>query len=256
MSGSNSICVATVLLETGILPMIEPVTELTLEAPGGLVRARAHCHEGKVERVEITNLKSFADKIGAVISVPGIGDLTVDTAFGGDSFVLVDADQLGLDPIPDNARRLAALGAVITDAANAQLGFTHPEMPDWNHISFCQFTWPVGVENGIKAGTNTVSIKPAKLDRSPCGTGTCARMAVMHARGALGVDEPFHSRSLIGSEFQGRVLGQSTIGDRPAIISQIAGTAWITGTHQHMLDPSDPWPQGYRLSDTWPGAGG
>lgn len=250
MSGSNAMCVATVLLETGILPMQEPETQLTLEAPGGLVSVRARSSQGKVTRVAVTNLASFVDRLDAPLSVPGLGEITVDTAFGGDSFVLVDAQALGIGPDPANARRLAELGARITDAANAQLGFAHPELPDWRHISFCEFTWPVAP--GLRA-QNTVAIKPAKLDRSPCGTGTCARMAVLHARGMLGVGQSLTSLSLISSEFEGKILEEVTVGGRPAILPEIAGQAWITGTHQWMLDPTDPWPLGYRLSDTWPG---
>lgn len=252
MSGSNSMCVTTVLLETGILPMSEPVTELTLEAPGGLIQAKAFCHDGQVKSVAITNVASFADKLDATLDVPGIGKLRVDTAFGGDSFVLVDAAQLGLSLEPRNARQLAKLGAIITDAANDQLGFSHPEIPAWNHISFCQITWPIETNNGRVSGANAVSIKPAKLDRSPCGTGTSARMAVLYAKGEMDVGETLVSTSIIGSEFEGKILSQTTIGGRPAITPSITGSAWITGTHQLTLDPTDPFPSGYRLSDTWP----
>ena len=253
MSGSNAMCVATVLLETGILPMHTPETRLTLEAPGGLVSIRALCSDGKVTRVAITNLASFVDRLGVQLTVPDLGEITVDTAFGGDSFVLVDAEELRIAPDLADARLLAQLGARITDAANDQLGFSHPELSGWRHISFCEFTWPA--EQGPVA-QNTVAIKPAKLDRSPCGTGTCARMAVLHARGELGIGQTIISRSLIGSEFKGKILEEVMVGDRPAIIPEIAGQAWITGTHQWMLDPTDPWPCGYRLSDTWPGATG
>lgn len=253
MSGSNAMCVATVLLETGILPMTEPVTDLVLEAPAGLVRVKAQCAGGQVTSVAITNVASFADKLDVELVVPDLGTLRVDTAFGGDSFVLVDAAQIGLDLLPENARALARLGSVITDAANAQLGFSHPEMPDWTHISFCQFTWPVQDAGTHKTGANTVVIKPAKLDRSPTGTGTCARMAVLHARGALEVGETYVSTSVIGSAFEGEILSETTVAGRKAIIPQVSGRAWITGTHQLTLDPSDPWPGGYRLNDTWPG---
>ncbi len=252
MSGSNSMCVATVLLETGILTMTEPMTRLTLEAPGGLVKVEATCQDGKVTQVTVTNLPAFADRLDASLDVEGFGTLQVDTAFGGDSFVLVSADQVGLDLTPENARAFATLGARITDAANDQLGFSHPDLPDWSHISFCQFTGEATeIASGL-TGRNTVAIKPAKLDRSPCGTGTCARMAVMHAKGQLTVGDSFLSRSIIGSEFLGAIASETRVGDRNAIVPTIAGQAWITGTHQHMLDPSDPWPEGYRLSDTWP----
>ena len=252
MSGSNAMCVATVLLETGILEMREPVTELVLEAPGGLVEVEAQCDRGKVSSVAITNVPSFADKIDVELNVPGIGKIRVDTAFGGDSFVLVDATQLDISLKPENARKLARLGATITDAANEQIGFTHPQIADWKHISFCQFTWPIEMHNGQPTGANAVSIKPAKLDRSPCGTGTCARMAVLNAKGLMDVGETITTTSIIGSKFQGQILSQTEIGTRKAIVPKITGTAWITGTHQITLDPSDPWPEGYRLSDTWP----
>ncbi|WP_298918836.1 proline racemase family protein [uncultured Roseobacter sp.] len=252
MSGSNAMCVATVLLETGILPMQEPLTHITLEAPGGEIRVEATCQNGKVTKVSITNVASFADQIDVSLTVPGLGQIKVDTAFGGDSFVLVDARQIGMELEPGNARHLAKLGAELTDAANNQIGFTHPEIPDWDHISFCQFTWPVETASGKSTGANAVSIKPGKLDRSPCGTGTCARMALLHAKGKMTVGAKLHSKSIIGSEFIGEIVAQTTVGSRPAIIPKIAGTAWITGTHQLMLDPTDPWPGGYRLSDTWP----
>src|SRR3984957_14893108 len=135
MSGSNAICVATVLLETGILPMTEPETHLVLEAPGGLVEARATCRDGKVERVRIRNLPSFADRLDATLEVAGIGTLTVDTAYGGDSFVIADAPRLGFALTPDEARNLAEIGIRITAAANEQLGFCHSDNPDWRHIS-------------------------------------------------------------------------------------------------------------------------
>jgi proline racemase len=252
MSGSNSLCVATVLLETGILPLEEPETSLVLEAPGGLIEATAECREGQVERVRVRNVPAFVDRLDAPLEVEGLGTLSVDTAYGGDSFVLVDAASLGLALQPDGARELAELGARITNAANAQLGFNHPENPDWNHISFCQFTEQLTTESGTALGRNTVAIKPAKLDRSPTGTGCSARMAVLHARGLLEVGETFVGESVIGSRFDCRIETESRVGGRPAIVPSIAGRAWITGTHQYMLDPADPWPGGYRLGDTWP----
>ncbi|MDG1529880.1 MAG: proline racemase family protein [Paracoccaceae bacterium] len=252
MSGSNSMCVATVLLETGIVPMQEPVTNLVLEAPGGLVQVEAQCADCQVTAVSVTNVASFADKLDVWLDVPGIGKLRVDTAFGGDSFVLVDAGQLDLSLEPENAREIARLGAVITDAANEQLGFSHPEIPDWKHISFCQFTWPIVTSGGRQIGPNAVSIKPAKLDRSPCGTGTSARMAVLHAKGEMSVSDTLVATSIVGSEFEGQVMSETKVGDRQGIIPKITGRAWITGTHQLTLDPTDPWPGGYRLSDTWP----
>ncbi len=251
MSGSNSICVATVLLETGILPMQEPETRLVLEAPGGLIAATATCRNGKAERIAVTNVPSFADKLEARLEVAGLGTLTVDTAYGGDSFVIVEAKALGFSVTPDEARDIAETGMRIVRAANEQLGFRHPAA-DWNHISFCQVTAPLVTEDGMPVGTNAVAVRPGKIDRSPCGTGCSARLAVLHAKGILRAGDRFVARSIIGSQFDCRIEAETAVGGKPGIVPVISGRAWITGTHQHMLDPADPWPQGYRLSDTWP----
>ncbi|WP_417784270.1 trans-3-hydroxy-L-proline dehydratase [Terasakiella pusilla] len=252
MSGSNSICVSTVLLETGIIPMQEPVTHMTLEAPGGLVNVTADCKDGKVERVTVQNVPSFADKLDAKLEVTGVGTLTVDTAFGGDSFVMASAKELGFEIKPDEARDLAEMGIKITNAANEQLGFHHPTNPDWTHCSFCQIHAPMIEEDGIKSVKNTVVIQPGKLDRSPTGTGVSARMAVLHARGLMDVGEKYIARSVINSRFDGWIVKTTKVGDKDAIIPELSGRGWITGTYQHMLDPSDPWPEGYRIGDTWP----
>lgn len=251
MSGSNSICVSTVLLDAGIVPMSEPETHLTLEAPGGLVRVRAECKNGKAERIFVQNLPSFAQKLSVPLEVEGLGTLHVDTAFGGDSFVCVDAQNLGFHLTEDEAHDLAKLGVKITNAATEQLGFHHPTNPDWKHISFCLFagplvTGPTGLETGA-----AVAIQPGKIDRSPTGTALSARMAILHAQGRMTLDQTLTAKSLIGSTFQGRILGQTTVGNTPAILPEISGRGWITGIHQHMLDPSDPWPEGYKLTDTW-----
>lgn len=252
MSGSNSICVATVLLETGILPMKEPETRLTLEAPGGLIQAVADCRSGKVEKVTIHNVPSFVDKLDAKLEVSGVGTLTVDTAYGGDSFVIIEAEELGLKVAPDEARDIAKVGIKITNAANEQLGFYHPENPGWKHISFCQITAPLIQENGVYVGRNAVSIQPGKLDRSPTGTGCSARMALLKKKGIINVGDKYIGESVIGSRFHCRLESLTRVGSIEAVIPSISGRAWITGTHQHMLDPTDPWPGGYKVSDTWP----
>jgi trans-L-3-hydroxyproline dehydratase len=252
MSGSNSICVATVLLETGIVPMQEPETSMVLEPPGGLIRVVASCRRGKVERVRVRNVPSFADRLGASLEVDGIGTLTVDTAYGGDSFVIVDVDDLGVELRPDEARALAEIGITITSAANEQLGFHHPENPDWRHISFCLVAAPLREEQGQLIGKHAVVIRPGKLDRSPTGTGISARMAVLHAKGQFAVGDRLIGESIIGSRFEGTIHSATRVGQKNAIYPEISGQAWITGTHQHTLDPSDPWPEGYRIADTWP----
>ena len=253
MSGSNSICVSTVILETGIIPIREPETHLVLEAPGGLVRVKAVCKGPKVMSVETHNLPSFVDRLDAPLEIEGYGTLQVDTAYGGDSFVILDATQLGFHIVPDEARDLAELGSRITAAANHQLGFTHPEQKDWDHLSFCMFTLPLKKEKDTLIGRNTVSIQPGKLDRSPCGTGCSARMAVLHAKGELKTGESFIGESVIDSRFHCRIEKELKLKNgKPAIVPSLRGQAWITGTHQHTLDPTDPWPRGYKISDTWP----
>ncbi|NKB61954.1 MAG: hypothetical protein GKR95_07375 [Gammaproteobacteria bacterium] len=252
MSGSNSMCVSTVLVDTGMVPMKEPVTELCLEAPGVLVRASVECADGKAKSVTIRNVPSFADRLDAVIEVEGIGSLTVDTAYGGDSFVIVDSKALGFGLSPDEARDIAEQGVLITRAANEQLGFQHPQNLDWSHISFCQIAAPIEQADGALIGRNAVVIAPGKLDRSPCGTGCSARMAVLHARGSLKLNQRFIGKSIIDSTFICEAIEETMIAEKKVIIPSLTGRAWVTGIHQHLLDPDDPWPGGYRLGDTWP----
>jgi len=252
MSGSNSICVATVLLDAGILPMTEPQTRLILEAPGGVIAIVADCANGKAERIHVENVPSFASQLDAPLEVEGLGTLNVDVAYGGDSFVIVDAAALGFAIRPDEARALAETGVKIAAAANAQLGFVHPLNPEWDHISFCQFAGPLTREAETLTGANAVMVRPGKIDRSPTGTGCSARMATLRARGAMKPGDCYRARSIIGSEFLCGIAREIVIAGRPAIVPVISGRAWITGTHQHMRDPGDPWPLGYRLADTWP----
>jgi proline racemase len=251
MSGSNSICVSTVLLDGGLVPMQEPETHMVLEAPGGLVKVRAECHDGKARRIFVQNLPSFADKIQVPLDVKGLGTITVDTAYGGDSFVIVDAEALGFEITEVEAKDIANLGVRITDAANEQLGFCHPENPEWDHISFCAFCSPLRETETGFTSKSAVAIQPGKVDRSPTGTAVSARMALMSARGQMTAGQSFEAVSIIGSSFTGQILDVTQVGTKPAIIPEISGRGWVTGIHQHMLDPEDPWPEGYRLSDTW-----
>src|SRR3984885_9263857 len=178
MSGSNAICVATVLLDAGILPMQEPETHFTLEAPGGLVKVTAECRDGKTERVSIENVPSFADRLDAPLEVAGLGALKVDIAYGGDSFVIVDAAALGFFIAPDEARDLAETGIRIISAANEQLKFSHPEAGGWDHISFCQFAGPLERHGNELQGPNAVVVRPGKIDRSPTGPGLPASTSI------------------------------------------------------------------------------
>ncbi len=254
MSGSNCICVATVLLDAGILPMSEPETELVLEAPAGLIHVRAHCRDGKAERITLRNVPSFADQLDEPLDVPGLGSVTVDIAFGGDSFVMADAKELGFAMRPDEARDIAVMGRRLVAAANEQLGFRHPVLSGWDHISFCFMRGELEQVDGMPSSRNACIINPGKLDRSPTGTGCSAFMAVLHAKGLLKTGERFLGRSIIESRFEGRVEEETSLAGRKAIIPSISGRAWITGNTTLLLDPDDPWPSGYKIADTWPGA--
>lgn len=252
MSGSNCICVATVLLDTGIIPMTEPETRLVLEAPAGLVEVVAHCSGGKAQSITLKNVPAFADRIGVPLEVEGLGTITVDTAFGGDSFVMADGKSLGFALTPDEARDLAVIGRKIVKAGNEQLGFVHPDLPGWTHFSFAFITGELETVDGCLSSRNACVIKPGKIDRSPTGTGCSALMAVLHAKGLLKQGERYIGRSIIESRFLGEIVGLTTVGNHAAVIPTITGRAWITGQSTLMLDPSDPWPDGYKVSDTWP----
>ncbi len=253
MSGSNAICIATVILETGMFPMKEPFSDIILEAPGGLIKTRAFCKDGKVCKVEVENIPSFVCCKDIPLEISGHGTFKVNVAFGGDSFVLVEAHDFGFSLKPDEAQDLVKLGKRITALANEQIGFSHPIISNWNHISFCQFTLPVYKdEQGRTVGKNTVVIQPGKLDRSPTGTGCSARMALLVDNGELKKSDLFVGKSILDTEFECRINDVTNIGDISAIIPVISGSAWITGHHTYLRDEEDPFPSGYQISDTWP----
>ncbi|MBB4234755.1 proline racemase family protein [Rhizobium esperanzae] len=251
MSGTNTICTATVLLETGMIPMVEPVTHLTLEAPAGLVRVKADCKGGKVTGITFANVPSFVIALDRKVEVPGIGTVTVDVAYGGMIYALVDAKALGYAITEDEAAELVDVGEKIKLAAAEQIPAVHPENPEIHTINQTLFAGPMRVENGVKRSKNTVIVSPGRHDRSPCGTGTSARLAVLHAKGQIGVGEKFVHESIIGTEFIGEVVETTSVAGRTAIRPAITGTAWITAFHQYVLDPTDPFPTGYKLGDTW-----
>jgi trans-L-3-hydroxyproline dehydratase len=251
MSGSNTICVATVLLETGMVEMIEPETTLRLEAPAGVVEVTARCKDGKCESVELTNVPCFAAHLDAALEVEGLGTITVDVAFGGMWYAIADARALGFALEPSEARELAHVGEQIRVAAREQLPCVHPENPAIAGVSIVQIAeaW-----QGVgKVSKNAVVVAPGRLDRSATGTGLSARMAVLHERGSMRAGDAMTHASVLGTTFDGRIVAETAVGGRPAIVPAIRGSAWITGITQVMLDPTDPFPQGYLLSDTWPG---
>ena len=251
MSGSNTICVATVVLETGLLPMVEPVTELVLESPAGLIRLTCTCRDGKVTSVRFRNQPAFVYYLGAAIEVAGLGTVLVDVAWGGMAYVLVDAPSLGFQLAPDEARELCVIGQQIKEAAAAQLPVVHPENPDFAGITIAALTRPAERVDGVLTARNAVVVSPGRLDRSPCGTGTSARLAVMHARNEIAVGEPFVHQSIIGGRFDARIEEVTTVASVPAVIPSVAGQAYLTDVSQIGLDPADPFPCGYTLSDTW-----
>lgn len=247
MSGSNSICLVTVLLETGMVEMVEPETIVTLETPAGLVRATATCAAGKCERVSLDMPPSFVDRLDAVVNVEGLGDVTVDIAFGGVFYGLIDPAQFGLTIAPENARKLVEIGSRVHRAINAQMDIRHPEIEALIGLSYTMF---VGFDNfGVMKGSTV--LPPGRLDRSPCGTGNSARLATMYERGQIKDGDIRIARSIIDSQFEISIIGTTTVAGRPAILPRVSGRGWIHGIHQIGLDPSDPYPHGYMVSDCW-----
>ena len=211
----------------------------------------ARCKDGKCESVELTNVPCFAEHLDAPLEVEGLGTLTVDVAFGGMWYAIADARALGFALEPSEARELSRVGELIRVAAREQLPCVHPENPEIAGVSIVQIAEPWrGVGSVTK---NAVVVAPGRLDRSATGTGLSARMAVLHARGAMRVGDAMTHASVLGSTFDGRIVCETTVGGRPAIVPAIRGSAWITGITQVMLDPTDPFPEGYLLTDTWPG---
>jgi proline racemase len=249
MSGSNTICTTTVLLETGIVPMQEPETVVRLEAPGGVVEVRASCRDGRCESVELTNVPSFAERLDAPLEVDGLGTITVDVAYGGMWYAIADAQELGFALEPVEARELSLAGERIRAAAREQLQCAHPENAAISGVSIVQIAEPW---RGVGAvSKNAVVVSPGRLDRSATGTGLSARMSVLHARGLMRVGDAMTHASVLGSTFDGRIVEEARVGERGAIVPAIRGSAWITGLTQLFVDPDDPFPEGYLLADTW-----
>jgi len=261
MSGSNAICVTTVLLETRIVPMIEPLTVLRLEAPAGLIEVRATCRAGKVERVEFENVPAFAAHIGVPLDVPGFGTVEVDIAWGGMWFVMADSAQFGLDPTAENGGAVVRAIEAMRDAALRTYPVAHPDNPDLQGPTIGALTAPptdpathgrgaISVSSGVFKPDRPYAMTGA-LDRSPCGTGTCAKLAVLHAKGLLDVGQDYVNAGPLGTTFTGRIERICQVGPYPAIVPSLSGRAWISGVSQWMLDPTDPFPQGFTVGDIW-----
>ena len=261
MSGTNTMCVVTVLLETGRLPMTEPTTELTLESPAGLIRVSADCADGKVRGVTFRNVPSFATHLDAPIEVPHLGTVPVDVAYGGMFYVIADSARFGLRLTPDEGADIVRITEMIKAAANEQLPVVHPDQPGFAGISIGQLSGPPHDPANSRRNVVTVSTgtldwdMPATwtgaIDRSPCGTGTSARMATLHARGELRVGDAFRHEGILGTVFTGRVVEETQVGEYQAIVPTITGQAWITGFASYVFDPTDPFPDGFTVGDIW-----
>ena len=253
MSGSNSICVATVLLEKNLIKSIEPYTNFILEAPGGLISIKAEVKNKITTSVEIENLPSFVDLMDVKLKTKNFGEIIVSTVFGGDTFLICNAKDFNLTIEPKNAKKFVDISREIVKVANQEFGFSHPTIPSLNYISFCQFIEPVKINSlQQKEGWNTVSIRPGKLDRSPCGTGTSARLALMKQKNEIDINETFISRSIIGSTFEAKIKEEFISNNKQMIKPLIKGSAFITGKQELYISKDDPFPEGYRLNDTWP----
>lgn len=261
MSGTNTICVTTVLIETGIVKATEPITELVLETPAGLVHVTADVRDGKVTRVTFRNVPAFAVHVDAIVDVPEIGPVMVDVAWGGMFYVIADATQFGLRLDPDEGRRIVRIGEMIKAAARDALPVVHPENPAIEGVTISQLWGPAkgrtaARRNAVVVSTGTLDWNrpdtwTGAIDRSPCGTGTCAAMAVLHARGELGMNEDFVHEGLLGTRFVGRLVDETTVGDYSAEVPTLSGQAWITGRAEYVLDETDPFPEGFTVGDIW-----
>ena len=249
MSGSNAMCVATALLETGMVPMTEPQTRFALDTPAGLVGVTAECRDGRCARVTLDMVPCFAPELDVVLEVAGLGRVRMDIAFGGVFYALVDARAAGLAITRANARGLVEAASLIKREVNARVRVAHPELPGIDSVSYVMFCDRDRDDPTILRGSTIVL--PGRCDRSPCGTGTSARLAALHARGEVAVGEALRSRSVIDSEFGARITGTARVGGLPAVLPQISGRAWIYGVHQVGVDPTDPYPLGFTLSDMW-----
>ncbi|MGO9271429.1 MAG: proline racemase family protein [Terriglobia bacterium] len=261
MSGTNTICVVTVLIETGMVPPREPVTRLKLETPAGVVAVEAEVADGKVTRVTFENVPAFALHLEAPVEVPTLGTVTVDVAYGGMFYVIADAARLGLRLAPDEARDIVRVGEMIKAATREQLPAVHPENPAIRGVTIAQLSGPpasagAAARNAVVVSTGTLDWnRPASwtgtLDRSPCGTGTCAKMATLHAKGQLPLGQDFPHEGILGTIFTGRLIRETRVGPYPAVVPTLSGRAWITGFAQYVVDPDDPFPDGFTVGDIW-----
>lgn len=247
MSGSNCICVVTALLETGRVAMIEPETIVMLDTPAGLIKARALCRDGRCVSVSLDNVPCFVETLDKSITTPLWGEIRADIAFGGVYYAIVDADQINLTIEPSRARDLVDAGMALKSLVNEQVKVCHPELPGLDEIAYVMFR-SREPDGAVRTCT---TLKPGRVDRSPCGTGSSANLATMHARGLISIGGQQRSRSIIGGEFAAEILGVTEVGGHPAILPRITGQGWVYGREQLRIDNNDPFLTGFALSDTW-----
>jgi proline racemase len=249
MSGSNTISTATALIELGIIQMEGDSGNFILESPAGLIHINARRDEDGALEITFTNQPAFVVALDHPLEVPGIGTISVDVAYGGMFFAIADAPTLGFSVRPDEAKDIVATGMLITMAAIEQIDARHPTEPEFHGVSISQIACPIEDVAGGKKSRNACVVQPGRIDRSPTGTGTCARLAVMRARNQIAVGETFENRSIIDTRFFGHVVRETEVGGLAAVIPTIAGRGWVSGLIQYGYDPSDPFPEGYRLDD-------
>ena len=247
MSGSNCICVVTALLETGRVKMVEPETVVKLDTAAGLITARARCDNGRCLSVSLDNVPAFALSIQTPVKTPKWGTIKADIAFGGVFYALVDVGQVGLTIEPANARALAEAGIEIRSLLKGQVSVSHPDIQGLDEIAYVMFR-DRDPDGAVRTCT---TLKPGRVDRSPCGTGSSANLAVLHAKGEVQPGNALISRSIIGGTFKAEAIGETTVGNHKAVLPRITGQAWIYGREELRMDAADPFPKGFALSDTW-----
>lgn len=245
MCGHGSIGAATVAVETGMVPVVEPVTDITLEAPAGLVKAKVKVENGKAKEVSIINVPAFLYKRDIEVDVPGIGKVIMDISFGGSFFAIVKAEKLGVEISPSNAQKLIKIGMKVLKAVNKQIKVQHPILTHIKTVDLCEIYGPAKSKDA--AMQNAVVFGKGQLDRSPCGTGTSAKIATLYAKGELRMNEDFIYESILQTKFKGKVIGETKVGEFDAVIPQITGASYITGHNQFFIDPEDPVKYGFEL---------
>ena len=248
MSGSNTICVVTALLETGSVAMTEPVTQVVLETAAGIITAQATCRDGHCERVTFDGVASFVEALDVPLVVQGYGALTVDVAYGGCYYILVRAEALGVTLDRQSARQVVEAASAVSVAARAAISVQHPDFPEINFISYVMV---IGDDHPSEGHLRGATVLSGRVDRSPCGTGNSARLACMAARGQAQVGQKFTATSMIDSEFTVEIVATTTVGGREAVLPRISGRGWVVGSRTVSVDPTDPYPLGFTLSDVW-----